>query len=46
LADRKLAIHGTDRLQLSATGLERSDAIGPWLYSSRVRELMGAYELR
>jgi oxygen-independent coproporphyrinogen-3 oxidase len=46
LADRMLALRGAERLQLSASGVERSDAIGPWLYSSRVRELMGAYESR
>lgn len=32
-------------IQLTATGLERSDAIGPWLYSQRVRHLMQDYEL-
>ena len=34
------------RLQLTDAGLERSDAIGPWLYSAGVRTLMEAYELR
>ena len=33
-----------DRLQLTAAGLERSDAIGPWLFSERVRRLMETYE--
>ena len=35
-----------ERLQLTPEGLERSDAIGPWLYSAQVRALMDAYELR
>ena len=34
-----------ERLQLTAAGIERSDAIGPWLYSERVRQLMTACEL-
>ncbi len=34
------------RLVPSALGLERSDAVGPWLTSARVRRLMGEYELR
>ncbi len=33
-------------LTLNASGIERSDTIGPWLYSSQVRTLMGGYELR
>ncbi len=28
----------------TALGLERSDALGPWFFSARVRELMGEYE--
>jgi oxygen-independent coproporphyrinogen-3 oxidase len=34
------------RLQLTEAGLERSDAIGPWLYSTGMRGLMEEYELR
>jgi oxygen-independent coproporphyrinogen-3 oxidase len=34
------------RLLLTATGMERSDAIGPWLNSIRVRSLMESYDLR
>jgi oxygen-independent coproporphyrinogen-3 oxidase len=41
-----LAQRTPDRLCLTDKGLERSDAIGPWLYSRRVTELMQAYELR
>jgi oxygen-independent coproporphyrinogen-3 oxidase len=37
---------GDGRLRLTAAGVERSDAIGPWLGSPRVRALMQAYELR
>jgi oxygen-independent coproporphyrinogen-3 oxidase len=35
-----------DRLVPTAAGLERSDAIGPWFFSDRVRRLMAGYELR
>ena len=35
-----------DRLRLTGDGLALSDLIGPWLYSERVRELMGAYSWR
>lgn len=31
------------RLRLTAAGLEQSDAIGPWLYSARVRRRMEAF---
>jgi oxygen-independent coproporphyrinogen III oxidase len=34
------------RLALTPAGMERSDAIGPWLYSSQVRERMDTCELR
>jgi oxygen-independent coproporphyrinogen-3 oxidase len=34
------------RLRLTAAGLERADAIGPFLHSPRVDELMHGYELR
>lgn len=33
------------RLALTDEGLARSDAIGPWLYSPRVRALMATYEV-
>ena len=35
-----------DVLRLTPPGLERSDAIGPWLSSARVERLMEAYDLR
>lgn len=35
-----------DRLTLTDLGLERSDTIGPWLYSSAVRSRMGAFLVR
>ena len=40
LLDRNLIQRSVDRLQLTERGLELSDAIGPWLYSRRVRWLM------
>jgi oxygen-independent coproporphyrinogen-3 oxidase len=46
LLDHGLAIGAEERLLLSERGLELSDAIGPWLYSTIVHELSGAYELR
>jgi len=41
-----LAALAGGRLQLTDAGLERSDAIGPWLYTVGVQTLMEAYELR
>jgi oxygen-independent coproporphyrinogen-3 oxidase len=41
-----LATRWGERLFLTETGLERSDAIGPWLYSEEVRARTEAYELR
>ena len=41
-----LARRDDRRLVLTETGLERSDAIGPWLGSPRVRGLMESYDLR
>jgi oxygen-independent coproporphyrinogen III oxidase len=41
-----LATRHKDSLKLTATGLERSDAIGPWLYSSQAQHLMQGYQLR
>ncbi|MBN1428954.1 MAG: STM4012 family radical SAM protein [Anaerolineae bacterium] len=46
LPAHNLAYQTDGMLRLTAEGLERSDAIGPWLYSERVRGLMEAYELR
>lgn len=37
---------GDERLRLTAAGLERSDAIGPWLFSSRVATRMEQYTCR
>ncbi len=39
------AVNGGDLLALTESGIERSDTIGPWLYSAVVRELMETYEL-
>jgi oxygen-independent coproporphyrinogen III oxidase len=46
LAELGLACRSTESLRLTETGLERSDLIGPWLYSEAIRERMEAYELR
>lgn len=40
------AVSGAGVLRLTAAGLERSDAIGPWLVSDQVRSAMRAYRLR
>lgn len=37
---------GTERLALTDAGLERADAIGPWLVSGPVRTAMAEYALR
>ncbi|MGA4554002.1 STM4012 family radical SAM protein [Methylorubrum aminovorans] len=46
LAEAGLATLDADRLTLTEAGLERSDAIGPWLQAAGVRERMRAYALR
>jgi oxygen-independent coproporphyrinogen-3 oxidase len=46
LDQQGLATITAERLWLTNAGLERSDTIGPWLYSTSVRTLMEAYELR
>ncbi len=38
-----LAESSGGRLVLTSAGVERSDAIGPWLFSARVRSLMKGY---
>jgi oxygen-independent coproporphyrinogen-3 oxidase len=45
LIHTRLAAVNNELLTLTDTGIERSDTIGPWLYSDDVRDLMGAYEL-
>lgn len=45
LSEHGLAeLHGP-RLSLTATGLERSDTIGPWLFSADMRQRMEQFEL-
>lgn len=39
-----LATIDDERIQLTPVGLERSDAIGPWLYTDVVRDRMETYE--
>ncbi|MCA9553321.1 MAG: STM4012 family radical SAM protein [Myxococcales bacterium] len=43
LAARGLVLATDDRLALTERGLERSDAIGPWLFSQAVRENMETF---
>ena len=45
LAPRGLADETAARLRLTAAGLARADALGPWLYSSDVQRRMAGYEL-
>jgi oxygen-independent coproporphyrinogen-3 oxidase len=46
LADRGWLDAGPDLLRLTEAGLERSDAIGPWLVSGPVRAAMAGYAAR
>ncbi len=46
LLDRGLARLTGDRLRLTELGIERSDAVGPWLYSERVCRLMETHQCR
>lgn len=46
LVASELATLDSERLALTARGLELSDSIGPWLYTAQVQALMEAYELR
>jgi oxygen-independent coproporphyrinogen-3 oxidase len=46
LAELRLAEEVAGRVRLTEAGLGCSDAIGPWLYSPRVRAAMGAFEVR
>jgi oxygen-independent coproporphyrinogen-3 oxidase len=46
LPEHGLATLADGRLVLTPAGLERSDAIGPWLYSPAVQRLMAEYEMR
>lgn len=46
LAADGLAVMIAERIHLTEAGIEQSDAIGPWLYSTRVRRLMEEYRWR
>ncbi len=46
LQDLDLIYMDVDRLKLSASGMENSDVIGPWLFSKQVRHLVQEYALR
>lgn len=45
LVEHALAQMSAEYLRLTPQGIERSDAIGPWLYSSHIRGLMQSFEL-
>jgi oxygen-independent coproporphyrinogen-3 oxidase len=45
LAPRGLAAETAAAVQLTADGLARADALGPWLYSADVQRRMAGYEL-
>lgn len=44
LLDLALATSDSTHLRLNAAGLERTDAIGPWLYSAKVKQLIADAE--
>jgi oxygen-independent coproporphyrinogen-3 oxidase len=46
LLEAELLERRDGRVVSTESGLERSDAIGPWFYSDRARRLMDAYEVR
>lgn len=46
LVEAGLVTRSETHLKPTEAGLERSDAVGPWLYSERVRRSMEAYPLR
>ena len=46
LAEHNLAVLSGTHLRLTEAGLEQSDTIGPWLYSTPVRRRMESYDLR
>jgi oxygen-independent coproporphyrinogen III oxidase len=46
LVIQNLAVQGKTKLSLTALGLERSDAIGPWLFSQTIQQRIDTYELK
>jgi oxygen-independent coproporphyrinogen-3 oxidase len=46
LMDAALATSDASHVTLTARGLELSDAVGPWLWSTAVRQRMQEYEWR
>jgi oxygen-independent coproporphyrinogen-3 oxidase len=46
LVARGLAMRDGDMIRLTADGVARADAIGPWLWSPAVRERMAGYDLQ
>jgi oxygen-independent coproporphyrinogen-3 oxidase len=45
-ADLGLVVYDSGKWFPTPLGLERSDALGPWFFSRRVRELMAEYEAK
>ena len=45
LLELKLATKNRDTISLTELGIERSDTIGYWFFSSKVRQLISEYEL-
>lgn len=46
LAEEGLALIGPDRIELTVSGIERADVIGPWLYSTDIISRMESYAWR
>jgi oxygen-independent coproporphyrinogen-3 oxidase len=46
LVDEAFAVEIGERLVLNSAGMEMSDVIGPWLWSSAIRERMNGFALR
>ena len=46
LFDLNLATEDNGILQLTQLGVEYSDAVGEWLFSEKVRDLMQRYQLK
>ncbi|HEY3325091.1 MAG TPA: STM4012 family radical SAM protein [Planctomycetota bacterium] len=44
LSERGLAREEDGRLHLTQPGIDKSDVIGPWLYSGKVRKLMESFQ--
>ena len=45
LVDHQLAENSSEKMTLTDAGFERSDTIGPWLFSTEMVTKMESYEL-